>query len=183
MPANPSNFRFAGVDGRGRQTLVRDPQRDGVAVVRIEDKDNGSEGYTFDIFWENGGYRAPQPIIVPNRVEERPRGYSEDRYRPGWRDNAYYKRWGHGFAIDEAVRLCEDSVAQQARERFRGGDVHFNPTRVEDNPGRQDWVIGSIDVHLRGRDREAYYGFSCSVDFSEGRIRSAQIDERPMGRQ
>src|SRR5262245_42304751 len=24
MPANPANFRFAGVDGRGRQTLSRD---------------------------------------------------------------------------------------------------------------------------------------------------------------
>src|SRR5262249_14882690 len=26
MPANPINFRFSGVDGRGRQQLIRDPR-------------------------------------------------------------------------------------------------------------------------------------------------------------
>jgi len=44
MPANPANFSFAGIDGRGRQSLVRDPRNGGVAVVQIEDKDGGSEG-------------------------------------------------------------------------------------------------------------------------------------------
>src|SRR5713101_2362779 len=47
MPANPADFRFAGVDGRGRQELVADPRSGGAAVVRIEDPDNGSEAYTF----------------------------------------------------------------------------------------------------------------------------------------
>src|SRR5947207_10574616 len=58
LPANPANFRFAGVDGRGRQDLVREPRNGGAAVVRIEDKDNGSEGYTFDLFWNGsqGGF-------------------------------------------------------------------------------------------------------------------------------
>src|SRR5580700_7747294 len=45
LPANPRDFRFSGVDGRGRQELVRDPRNGGLAVVRIEDRDNGSEGY------------------------------------------------------------------------------------------------------------------------------------------
>src|SRR5947209_1119451 len=49
MPPNPADFRFAGVDGRGRQQLVRDPRSGGGAVVRIEDPDNGAEGYTFDL--------------------------------------------------------------------------------------------------------------------------------------
>jgi hypothetical protein len=51
LPANPGNFRFSGVDGRGRQELVRDPRNGGAAVVRIEDPDSGSEGYTFDLTW------------------------------------------------------------------------------------------------------------------------------------
>src|SRR4029077_13577878 len=55
LPANPTNFSFTGVDGRGRQELVRDPRNGGVAVVQIEDKDGGSEGYTFDITWGNRG--------------------------------------------------------------------------------------------------------------------------------
>src|SRR5215467_12510022 len=43
LPSNPAEFRFAGVDGRGRQDLFRDPRQGGAAVVRIEDKQGGSE--------------------------------------------------------------------------------------------------------------------------------------------
>lgn len=53
MPLNPNDFRFKGIDGRGRQELVRTTGR-GVAVVRIEDTQSGREGYTFDIFWRGG---------------------------------------------------------------------------------------------------------------------------------
>src|SRR5438270_435675 len=56
LPQNPAGFRFAGVDGRGRQELVRDPRNSGAAVVRIEDREGGAEGYTFDLFW--GGYNT-----------------------------------------------------------------------------------------------------------------------------
>ena len=52
MPINPANFRFRGIDGRGRQTLIGDPYRSGVAIVRIEDPKSGREGYTFDLEWE-----------------------------------------------------------------------------------------------------------------------------------
>jgi hypothetical protein len=72
MPANPGDFRFEGIDGRGRQQLVRDPRNGGVAVVRIEDPAGGSEGYTFDLIWSAYGGQ--------------PRG--DDRgYRGGDRDN------------------------------------------------------------------------------------------------
>jgi hypothetical protein len=37
MPGNPNNFRFRGIDGRGRQELMRPPNGNGgTAVVRIE---------------------------------------------------------------------------------------------------------------------------------------------------
>ena len=55
MPTRPSEFRFTGVDGRGRQDLVRDPRNGGVAVIRIEDPKSGREGYTFDLEWRGGG--------------------------------------------------------------------------------------------------------------------------------
>jgi hypothetical protein len=55
LPRNPSNFRFAGVDGRGKQYMLKSPsQNNGVAVIRIEDNRNGLEGYTGDIFWSGG---------------------------------------------------------------------------------------------------------------------------------
>jgi len=58
LPPNPYDFRFSGVDGRGRQTLLHDPANNrGTAVVRIEDPQGGREGYTFDIEWRGtGGY-------------------------------------------------------------------------------------------------------------------------------
>jgi hypothetical protein len=55
MPTRPNEFRFTGVDGRGRVTLVQDPRNGGVAVVRIEDPKGGREGYTFDLEWRGGG--------------------------------------------------------------------------------------------------------------------------------
>ena len=55
LPNNPNNFRFAGVDGRGRQYLVQNPNSNGgIAVIRIEDNRGGMHGYTGDIMW-NGG--------------------------------------------------------------------------------------------------------------------------------
>src|SRR5882672_4911105 len=44
MPPNPVGFRFRGIDGRGRQELINDPSRGGVAVVRIDDPQGGAEG-------------------------------------------------------------------------------------------------------------------------------------------
>ena len=41
MPPNPANFRFQGVDGRGRQDLIRDPRNGGVVVVQINDQQGG----------------------------------------------------------------------------------------------------------------------------------------------
>src|SRR6516164_9246484 len=36
LPRNPNNFRFQGIDGRGRQYMLRNPaQNNGIAVIRI----------------------------------------------------------------------------------------------------------------------------------------------------
>ena len=101
-----------------------------------------------------------------------------EEYRPNYRDSEYYRQYGHGFATDEAVRVCQNEVMKQASQRFRSNDIHFQRTRIDDNPGRQDWVIGTLDVHHG--PREERYGFSCSVNFDNGRVRSAQLDPRPM---
>ena len=149
VPPNPPNFRFAGVDGRGSQELVRGPQGGSGAVVRIQDSAGGSEGYTFDITW-GGGFPPPPP---PDR----------DRMN------------GQRFTTDQAVRVCQDSVRQQAADRFHTENISFRRTALDDNPGRQDWVTGLMDIR-RGYDRDEVYRFSCSVDFGTGEVRSAQID-------
>ena len=187
MPANPSNFRLQGIDGRGRQSLVRNPQNGGVAVVEIEDKDNGSEGYTFDILWDSrGGYNdggnRNQPPLAGNgpvyRDDNQNRNRSDDQYRGNNREGGYYRQYNHGFAKEEAVRVCQQEVSRQAEQRFHANDVHFLQTRTDDNPGREDWVTGRIDVH-RG-PRGDVYGFSCAVNFDDGRVRTVQIDARPI---
>jgi hypothetical protein len=183
LPSNPSNFKFDGIDGRGRQSLVRDPRNGGVAIFRVED-DDGAKGYTFDLVWDSRGsnsgvydrgpgYQANAQIY---RENDRNRDRYDDQYRgPNYRDSDYYRRYNHGFAVDEAVRVCQQAVADKASRRFRGTDIHFlRTTIVDNNPGRQDWVMGSLDVH-RGNHVEQY-NFSCSVDFETGRVRTAQID-------
>jgi hypothetical protein len=118
MPMNPAGFRFAGVDGRGRQNLVRGPERGGPAVIHIEDPQGGSEGYTFDVMWQSGGYNAPAPPPPPppsverrndDRDDERFYREREDFYRGGeWRGRLFSR-----------VRQDLDYVS---RYSFRGDD-------------------------------------------------------------
>jgi hypothetical protein len=195
MPANASNFRFAGVDGRGRQELIRDPRNGGVAVIRLEDPQAGSEGYTFDVTWDNGGGYNPNDRNNNNgdrnpRPDDRnppvggqypPAG---DRYPPN-ADRGGYRpdgnpdggRWQPGFSrrmpADQAIRVCQESVQQQAEERLHTRQLSFQRVSIDDNPGRNDWVIGSFEVRRFNHDE--LYRFSCSVDFESGRVRSAQF--------
>jgi hypothetical protein len=153
LPRHPVEFRFQGINGRGRQDLIRDPRDSGVAVVRIEDRRTGSEFYAFELFWARGFDRPP--VVVPDRVPERvPRR----------------------FTVEQAVEVCKDSVRDLAYERYRGRRVEFLNTRIDDNPGRNDWVIGVIDIFRGREDWEGRYRFSCSVNFDTGHVRSADIE-------
>ncbi len=149
LPRNPVNFRFIGIDGRGRQELVREPRDGGFAIVRIEDSKGGAEGYTFDITWN--GRMGPPP-------------------------GAYRER--RAISADEAIRACVDTIRHQGVERFHVPVVDFHNARLDDNPGRNDWVIGELEVHPGGRPAEVHR-FSCSVDLTTGELRSAQIEGEP----
>jgi hypothetical protein len=107
LPANPSGFRFAGVDGRGRQELIREPRNGGAAVVRIDDPDNGSEGYTFDIMWGN----APPPPPPPQgRVEGRgnDRGPGPDRDGDAFHRDREEAFRGDNWRMHLFARIRED---------------------------------------------------------------------------
>jgi len=167
MPANPMNFRFQGIDGRGRQQLVGDPRNSGAAVVRIEDPQGGSEGYTFDLTWNEGGG-------FPGRDNPgggyRPDPDRRDPDRGGFDRGPDRRR----FTTEQAVQVCQDAVREQARDRFRARDIAFLRTAIDDNPGRNDWVLGMFEARRPGR-RDERYRFSCSVNFDTGRVRSADI--------
>jgi hypothetical protein len=154
MPPNPGNFRFSGIDGRGRQSLLRNPGAGSPAVVRIEDPQGGSEGYTFDLEWREGFAPGPPPPVVVERERDRPRPR---------------------FTVDEAIRVCRDVIADRARDRFRDASIEFRRVAIDDQPGRNDWVLGSLEVVRRNGPRDVYR-FSCSVNFDTGKVRSAEID-------
>jgi hypothetical protein len=75
LPANPVDFRLEAVGGRGRQQLTRNPLNGGIAVVRVEDTDAGSEGYTFHLTWSEI-HSPSQPVA---RCQDEVRNQAADR--------------------------------------------------------------------------------------------------------
>ena len=137
MPANPGEFRFQGIDGRGQQQLLRDPRNGGAAVVRIDDPQNGMEGYTFDLIWsrggppisENRGYNPPPPIAERGDGDRRDYGYDRD-------GDAYHRDRDEFFRGGEWQRrlfnrVREDLVHVQ-RETFPGGGDQYRLMRAFD---------------------------------------------------
>ncbi len=168
LPRNPADFQFQGIDGRGRQTLVQDPRNSGgAAVIRIEDTAGGSEGYTFDILWGSGYGQGPV------RNDQSGGAYNGGGFGIGRSGGGRAQR----FTTQQAVQVCESSIRQQAEQRFRTRNINFRGTSLDNNPGRQDWVMGMFDVQ-RSPGRGESYRFSCSVNFDTGQVRSAQIGTR-----
>ncbi|HYV62967.1 MAG TPA: hypothetical protein VE958_09850 [Bryobacteraceae bacterium] len=181
MPANPADFRFAGVDGRGRQTLVRDPRNNGgAAVVEIQDSQGGTEGYTFDLFWGNepvgsGGFQSDRGFRNDRGFQDE-RGFGPPDNRPPILGSRPYRR----MTEQEALDVCRRSVRDQAVDRFRTPNIDIRNVLLDDNPGRRDWIAG--DVVVRGRfGRQSIYRFSCSVNFDTGQVRSTHIDQFDQG--
>ena len=169
LPANPVNLRFQGVDGRGKQELVRDPRNGGAAVVRIADQPGGAEGYTFDLMWGGGGgYESGRPGVGGYDNARR----FEDRFDNRERGGPYGR-----LSADDTLRMCEEAVRQEAIRRFNTPNIVFRRANISDNPGPRDWIAGIFDVRRRGGDEA--YRFSCAVNFDTGRVRSMRIE--PIG--
>jgi hypothetical protein len=153
LPGNPIEFRFAPVSGRGRQELVRPAAGEQPAVVRIEDPQNGSDRYVFELTWRNEG--PP--------MDRRDGGRRDDRDRRV------------RFTTDQAIDVCRAEVRRRLADRFRPDDINFREIRIDDAPGRGEWVVGTLEAGRDERRRESMR-FSCSVDFEAGKVRDAQID-------
>ena len=169
LPTNPTDLQFRGVDGRGSQQLVRDPRNGGVAVVRITDPQGGAEGYTFDLTWSGGST------------------YSNQTSSPSIFDNgAYGDHHAHGnsgqrISADEAIRVCQDSVRQQAAQRFNASDVEFRRTAIEENLGDHDHVAGAFVIRNSrngNNGRPDAHRFICSMNFNNGSIQSVEFDQQ-----
>jgi hypothetical protein len=153
LPRVPEDFRFKGIDGRGRQTLLRDPTANrGIAVIRIEDPKGGREGYTFDIEWR--GYA--------NSITNRGAG----RYDPKSYEN------GNGANAGRAIDACIDAVRDRANRDYGYRNIDIGRVAFDD-PGRRDRVTGRF-TYRRGLTTDEFE-FSCSVDRNSGRVRNVEI--------
>jgi hypothetical protein len=155
LPRNPGDFRFIKVRGRGSAQLIGDPRRNGGrAVVHIADPKGGRENYIFDLQWRGSG-GGPPPGPPPGPPGRGP--------GPG------------RFPMAKAIRICQDSVTDRlTRDGYSG--VNFERTTPDNNPGRNDWVIGRVTAE-RGFGTKRF-SFSCSVDFSSGKVRSVDVRRR-----
>jgi hypothetical protein len=86
-----------------------------------------------------------------------------DGYRPGTEINA------------SAVDNCRRAVAERAR-RQGYDELNFTSINVDNNPGRRDWVVGSL--RAQGPDHPERFDFSCSVNLENGYVRSVDMTRR-----
>ena len=157
MPLNPAGFRFAGVDGRGRQTLVRAPEGGAPAVIRIEDPQSGTEGYTFDVFWQIGGFVGPPFQAGPppdRRFDDRNYDRDDDRF---YRERDEFYRGGE-WQGQLFARIRRD-LDYASRDAFRGDDRYrLDRTYRELDELQRDYASGrwdreELDDVIRALDR------------------------------
>jgi hypothetical protein len=103
-------------------------------------------------------------LTLPAMAQDRP---DRDRGPENHADRAY--------TSDQAIQTCKDSIQKEASERFGSAPVNFRQTNVDNNPGRKDWVVGTVAIKTSKWRPSEVYRFSCSVDLSTGRVRSAHI--------
>jgi hypothetical protein len=152
LPMRPNNFRFQGIDGRGRQTLVRDPNsNNGIAVVRIEDNRGGMQGYTGDIMW-NGG--------------------SGNWNGSGWNDGGGWNgnngnnggNWngnnsGGGWS-NNVVSNCQRTIRNQVSSRYNGS-VNFNGNPSQKKAG--SFVVVDGNARVQARNQWGNINYHCTM--------------------
>jgi hypothetical protein len=179
LPRNPVDFRFKGVDGRGNVQLVRDPNNTGgAAVVRIEDRQGGREGYTFDLEWRGGAYSSTNdPYYNDGRRNDR-YGRSNDPYYSNdpYNRNDRYSRNRNGYGNSDpsqAAGMCQDAVRVRARRDYGIRNPAFRSTNIDDLRGNRDRVEGSFEGN-----RGEQYDYTCTVNTNNGNIRNVDIRRR-----
>ena len=162
LPRNPNNFRFQGVDGRGRQYMLKNPaQNNGVAVIRIEDTRNGMEGYTGDIFWSGGN----------NNGGNWNGGWWNDNWNGGggWGGGGGGgypppppPGGGNGQWSNNLVPNCQNNIRNKVRSQTGGANVSFNG-----NPSRKQaasFVMVDGNGNARGSNgRQGNFNYHCTM--------------------
>jgi hypothetical protein len=174
LPRNPNNFRFAGVDGRGKQYLFKNPSgNNGVAIIRIEDNRSGMEGYTGDIFWNGGN----------NNGGNWNGGWWNDNWNGGggWGGGGGGGGYpppggGNGQWNNKLVPNCQNNIRNKFNQQMRGAQLNFvgSPSlnqggsfvmvngnaNVRDNQGRMGQIAYRCTMHPNGNVADSSYNFN-----------------------
>jgi hypothetical protein len=161
LPRNPGNFRFSGVDGRGKQYLLRDPnQNNGVAVIRIEDPRNGMEGYTGDITWNGGG----------NWNSGNNGGWWQDDWNGGGGWNGGGNNGGGnwngsggnpGNWSSNIIPNCQNTIRRKIQQQARGANVNFNGQPSRNQGG--SFVMVDGNGNARANNGQGNFNYHCTT--------------------
>ena len=126
------------------------------------------ENYRFScaVHFESGRVRTVE--IDPRPYVGERRGYG-DRVDRGGR--------GGSASSDAALQGCERAVEDRIHnDGYRL--VEFESINVDDNPGRNDWVVGTLRARQSAGSGSTPFTFSCSVNLENGVVRSVDVRRR-----
>jgi hypothetical protein len=92
----------------------------------------------------------------------------QDRYMPGYGDA---RKSPSRIAMDSCQRAVDENVHQQGYQH-----LDFLSIKVDDAPGRSDWIEGVARADIRNRSDS--FDFSCNVDLRDGDVRSVEVHRR-----
>jgi hypothetical protein len=197
IPRNPIDFRFRGVDGRGRVELIRDPRNSGgSAVVRIQDTKGGREEYHFKLEWRGGDSNWGGSNNRGNNDSGNWGGNSGKRIDNNnrgnigsgnsWNDEVNFSGRGNGTIARSGepprrIRTCVVTISRQGRV-----SAEFNA----DNFGRVNFTGTltsssnyNITADMRGGDNSAIRGvMNITIDGSR-RVTRVSMDGVTVGRE
>jgi hypothetical protein len=157
LPRNPNSFRFKGVDGRGKQYLLKDPNsNNGVAVIRIEDPKSGREGYTGDIMWNGGNNGGGQWGGGSG-------GWWNDNWNGGggWNGNGGWNGGGGANWSKNIVPNCQKAIRNQLVPQY-GGSLTFQGQPSQNQGGSFVLVQGRAN-YRDGRGQTGQIQYNCTM--------------------
>ena len=175
-------FKFKGIDGRGRVELRRDPRENrGAAVVYIVDNKGGSEGYTFDLEWK-GGYLGSGGGGGWNRPNRPGNSGNNGGFFGGNSGGSSGGNSGSGgfFGgndnnLSNAIRACQSAITDRLR-----GDGYSNPNygsaSYSDISGKRDWLTGQGRARRSGSNYD--FDYACRMDTGRAEVREVDLRMR-----
>ena len=180
-------FKFKGIDGRGRVDLRRDPRDNrGVAVIYIVDNKGGAEGYTFDLEWK-GGYLDSNPgrggwgggerggnnnnNNNNNRGNRDNGGFFGNNSGDGGRSGGFFG--GDNTPVQDSVRNCQNEISNRlGRDGY--SNIGYTSGALSDRPGKTDWISGAGRAYRSGTTSE--FEYACQMDLNRSQVK--RVDYR-----